>query len=98
MRDHSFQTCNQVFISILHDFREGGVDITQHKEALTAGDVKCAYSFATWATTLQFFSNLKSNLTHRVWVTHICVSNLTNIGSDDGLSPGWHQAIMLEYC
>ena len=26
-------------------------------------------------------------------VTHICVGNLTTIGSDDGLSPGWHQAI-----
>ena len=24
---------------------------------------------------------------------HICVGNLTIIGSDNGLSPGWHQAI-----
>ena len=27
-------------------------------------------------------------------VTHICVGNLTIIGSDNGLSPGWRQAII----
>ena len=27
-------------------------------------------------------------------MTHICVSNLTIIGSDNGLSPGRHQAII----
>ena len=27
-------------------------------------------------------------------VAHICVSKLTNIGSDNGLPPGWHQAII----
>ena len=26
--------------------------------------------------------------------THICVGNLTIIGSNNGLSPGWHQAII----
>ena len=31
-------------------------------------------------------------LTH--WVTHICVGNLTIIGSDNGLSPGRRQAII----
>ena len=34
-------------------------------------------------------------LTHWGRVTHICVSKLTIIGSDNGLSPGWHQAIIL---
>ena len=34
-------------------------------------------------------------LTHWGRVTHICVSNLIIIGSDNGLSPGWHQAIIL---
>ena len=29
-----------------------------------------------------------------VWVTHICVSKLTIIGSDNGLSPGRRQAII----
>ena len=27
-------------------------------------------------------------------VTHICVGNLTIIGSDNGLAPSWHQAII----
>ena len=33
-------------------------------------------------------------LTHWGRVTHICVGNLTIIGSDNGLSPGGHQAII----
>ena len=33
-------------------------------------------------------------LTHWGRVTHICVGKLTNIGSDNGLSPGRHQAII----
>ena len=33
-------------------------------------------------------------LTHRARVTHICVSKLTIIGSDSGLSPGRRQAII----
>ena len=33
-------------------------------------------------------------LTHWGWVTHICVSKLTSIGSDNGLSPGRRQAII----
>ena len=28
------------------------------------------------------------------WVTHICASKLTIISSDNGLSPGWRQAII----
>ena len=33
-------------------------------------------------------------LTRWGWVTHICVSKLTNIGSDNGLAPGRRQAII----
>ena len=33
-------------------------------------------------------------LTHWGQVTHICVGNLTTIGSDNGLSPGRRQAII----
>ena len=33
-------------------------------------------------------------LTHWGRVTHICVGNLTIIGWDNGLSPGWRQAII----
>ena len=35
-----------------------------------------------------------STLTHWGRVTHICVGRLTNIGSDNGLSPGRRQAII----
>ena len=35
-----------------------------------------------------------SNLTHWGRVTHKCVSKSTIIGSDNGLSPGWRQAII----
>ena len=34
------------------------------------------------------------NLTHWGRVTHICVCNLTIIGSDNGLSPGRRQAVI----
>ena len=34
------------------------------------------------------------SLTHWGWVTHICVGNLTSIGSDNGLSPYQSQAII----
>ena len=36
----------------------------------------------------------KTCLTHWGRVTHICVSKLTNIGSNNGLSPGRRQAII----
>ena len=35
-----------------------------------------------------------SELTHWGRVTHICVGDLTIIASDNGLSPGWRQAII----
>ena len=34
------------------------------------------------------------NLTHWGWVMLICVNKLTIIGSDNGLLPGQHQAII----
>ena len=52
-------------------------------------------------TAMHFLSNVsfKQNhliyqLTHWGRVTHICVGKLTNIGSDNGLSPGRRQAII----
>ena len=35
-----------------------------------------------------------TNLNHRGWVMHICINNLTIIGSDNALSPGGRQAIV----
>ena len=40
------------------------------------------------------WSNGLNILTHWGQVTHICVSKLTIIGSDNCLSPGWRQAII----
>ena len=40
------------------------------------------------------WNEMKMCLTHWGRVTHICVGNLTNIGSDNGLSPGRRQAII----
>ena len=37
------------------------------------------------------------SLTHWARLTHICVGNLTIIGSDNGLSPGRRQAIIWTY-
>ena len=37
---------------------------------------------------------LNNNLTHWGRVTHICISDLTSIGSGNGLSPGRRQAII----
>ena len=39
-------------------------------------------------------SSGERSFTHQGRVTHICVSNLTIIGSDNGLSPGWRHAII----
>ena len=39
-------------------------------------------------------SNLSDFITHWGRVTHVCVGKLTIIGSDNGLSPGRHQAII----
>ena len=33
-------------------------------------------------------------LTHWGWVTHICISKIIIVGSDNGLSPDRHQAII----
>ena len=41
-----------------------------------------------------FISWMGIGLTHWGRVTHICVSNLTIIGSDNGLSPERRQAII----
>ena len=44
-----------------------------------------------------YHSSMIWYLTHWGRMTHICVSKLTSIGSDNGLSPGWHQAIIWTY-
>ena len=48
-----------------------------------------------WSTTAMVMP--RSILLIEAWVTHICVSKLTSIGSDNCLSPHRHQAIILTY-
>ena len=40
------------------------------------------------------YSWKKACLTHQGWVTHICVSEIIIVGSDNGLSPGRRQVII----
>ena len=47
-----------------------------------------SYNILLLSKTIVFY------LTHWGRVTHICLDNLTNIGSDNGLSPGRRQAII----
>ena len=69
---------------------------------LTAWIYSCIYlnSNQTLQGPTQHISSMKyarfvsSRLTHWGRVTHICASNLTIIGSDNGLSPGRRQAII----
>ena len=53
------------------------------------------YNFASMRSLTHIYASLGLNeLTHWGRVTHICVSDLTSIGSDNGLSPGRRQAII----
>ena len=52
--------------------------------------LQCCAKHSTWSLTWHIFWDL----THWGRVTHICVNNLTIIGSDNGLSPGRRQAII----
>ena len=60
--------------------------------------MKYAHGFLIISTVLEQScdcpSTSKLTLTHWGRVTHICVSKLTTIGSDNGLSPDRHQAII----
>ena len=59
----------------------------------------CQATSITWANVdpdlCHYVSSIRDvELTHWGRVTHICVSKLTNIGSDNGLSPGRRQTII----
>ena len=40
------------------------------------------------------YNNMLDNINHWGWMTHICISKLKSIGSDNGLSPGRRQSII----
>ena len=67
-----------------------------------AGDLRCHHAHCD--TTVMYTGRCCYNMVHYNTVfnslrpSDICVSDLTSIGSDNGLSPARRQAIMLEYC
>ena len=60
--------------------------------------VDFSYAFHEWylcnTGCIDLYRLFKETLYHWGWVTHICVGILTIIGSDNGLLPGRHQAII----
>ena len=56
--------------------------------------IKCASSVSSYRFEVRLLVSILAKLTHWGRVTHICVGKLTNIGSDNGLSPGRRQAII----
>ena len=59
-------------------------------------DINSSNEFEKINTLVKLFPHLSgaNELTHWGRVTHICISNLTIIGSDNGLSPDRRQAII----
>ena len=55
-------------------------------------NIYCVFSKIHWLTQPMFWHNEPVSLTHWGSVMHICIYNVTSIGSDNGLSPGWCQA------
>ena len=54
-------------------------------------DIKMPVKMAKWLTQ---FSLASYALTLSDWVTHICISKITTVGSDNGLAPGRRQTII----
>ena len=69
------------------DYSRGAIDLAE----AVAKDEGCGRDIRFMVGLIQSFITW---LTHRGRVTHICVSDLTIIGSDNGLSPGRRQAII----
>ena len=57
-------------------------------------NIKPWYLRASYRQDREFIAYKQILLTHWGRVTHICVGNLTIIGSDNDLSPSWRQAII----
>ena len=54
----------------------------------------CSWHYVALFGNITHNTNTRSALTHWGRVTHICVSKLTIIGSDNGLAPGRRQTII----
>ena len=104
-RHWKFNQNMKIFINEIHSkllsvtwwpFCPGGDDLIEFSR--TSNDVRAW--ICNYIHTEGWYVNTNSYpiLTHWGRVTHICVSKLTIIGSDNGLSPGRRQAIILNQC
>ena len=62
--------------------------------SLTHCGLMTSYGSVAWLHQTIIWTSVDLSLTHWDRVTHICVGNLTIIGSDNGLSPDRRQAII----
>ena len=100
--DFYFAQCyNADGISILHNVEVLIGDFHFAQCLMLMGFLFCTMLKCCWCdfilhniTVLVWFPFTQYLLTHWGRVTHICVSKPTIIGSDNGLSPGWRQAII----
>ena len=62
---------------------------------MSCGNVACTSINSNYVIAyVRDSTHLRVKLTHWCGMTHLCVDNLTIIGSDNGLSPGRRQAII----
>ena len=65
-----------------------------YSSSVESGSSEVLHIFLTFISWWQQGTAEIPMLIHWGWVTHKCISNLTIIGSDNGLSPGRRQAII----
>ena len=85
-KNHTLHVC---FIN--DPYQERDCERLRQVDSTQAGVVQWLWS-SVWKWKVKDWVNF--SLTHWGRVMHICVGNLTIIGSDNGLSPGRHQAII----
>ena len=69
--------------------------IDNHRCKVSDPELNLRHKMSQWSCIVEYIGSQDTLWTHwsRV-VTHLCVRNLTTIGSDNGLSPGWCQVII----
>ena len=88
-----FCACRSVWNQCGRVMPYGTIDLNQHR--LRYWLVAWWHQAITWTSVdLLSVAPFAIHITHWEWVMHICVSELTIIGADNGLSPGMRQAII----
>ena len=86
--------CYKCYICVISPTRNKLHEINRYKRFFFAPNCVKIRAFCVSGTNFQFYRSTWWDFTHWGRVTHICVGKLTTIGSDNGLSPGRHQAII----